>query len=249
MSSDISIIMTSHTRNFNKSTDLLIVILAILIIPKASMLLTSSIYPSLQYLDPDQTFLFKTIHHLFQLSLTICLMLVLTKREGLSQWGFNLRNVHQSMRWIGTFAIIFGGIEYFRITNAKLPEYDFELNQRNKIGIQSFQYLLSGLCEEPLFRGFVMIFLSKHWKKVYKFLQTEIPVTAIIATFLFMLAHLDIDLTNLSITGFDFDQQMKSLQLGVIYALGFHYTKSLLAPIIIHGLSNGLMYSIAFYLV
>lgn len=87
----------------------------------------------------------------------------------------------------------------------------------------------------------------KYWNEIFKIGKVEIPVTLFFATILFMMAHIHIDFTNFNVTHFDIGQQMNSLQLGIIYGLSFHYTKSLLAPIVMHGISNGIIYSIMFY--
>jgi len=240
--------LDTQIKNRNKPVDLIIVIIAILLIPKLAIILTDIIYPFFQHFDPDESFLWITIHHVFQLIITIILMLALSRKINLYQWGFNLKNKNISLLWIGIFLIVFGLLEYFRIRNSLPRTFEYPLTAKNKLGIQFFQYGLSGLCEEPLFRGFVMVYLATNWNKIFKIGKLELPITILIATLLFMLAHLDIDIINLSVSGFDFGQQMKSLQLGILYGLAFHYTKSLLAPIVIHGLSNGLQFSIMYLL-
>ena len=151
-------------------------------------------------------------------------MLLLSKKLNLGQWGFNLRNKGVSVQWIAIFLVVFATIEFIRIKGSLPIDFDYPLTIRNKNGIQFFQYLLSGLGEEPLFRGFVMVFLAKNWNKVFTIGKCEFPITIIIATLLFMIAHLHIDIANMDISGFKMDQQLKSMQLGILYGLAFHYT-------------------------
>lgn len=213
-----------------------------------SSITTDVIYPRVQSFDPDETFVYKTVHHLIQLILTLITMILLSKDKDLNQWGFNLKNWEISLKWIVIFSITWTSIQYFGISQTPF-QLDYELTTKNKNGIQFFQYFLSGTGEEPLYRGFVMVYLMKFWDKIFKIGKVVVPITLFFATLLFMLAHVNIDLLNLNITHFDFGQQMNSLQLGIIYGLAFHYTKSLVAPIIMHGISNGVIYSIMFYLI
>lgn len=235
-------------RNTNKIIDLLIVVAAVLVIPEIAIILTDCFNSTINSLDTDETFLWISTHHLIQLFSTVALMFLLSKKLDLKQWGFNLNNLNTSMKWIGIFLVAFTIIEYFRIQGQLPIEFAYPITEKNKTGIQFFQYILSGLGEEPLFRGLVMVFLAKNWNNVFKISKLEIPITIAIATILFMVAHLQIDYLNLNISGFDFDQQMKSMQLGILYGLAFHYTKSLLAPIVIHGLSNGIQFSLMYIL-
>ena len=240
--------METSIKKYNKWTDLLITVLAITSIPHLAIILADTIYPTVKAIDVDETFLYITIHHLFQLVLTILIMLFLSRNRNINHWGFNLNNYKVSLKWIGIFTLILGPIEYFRIKQALPIEFEYPLTDQNLWGIQLFQYLISGLGEEPLFRGFVMVYLAKNWNKVYNLSKIELPITVLLATALFMFAHINIDFATLTISGFDFDQQMKALQMGLLYGLSFHYTRSLLAPIVMHGLSNGIQYTLMFYM-
>jgi len=238
--------LDNQIKNIGKFTDLLIVIIAAWFIPKLSGVIADFIYPFFKSFDPDEIFLWITIHHIFQLAFTIIVMLMLSRKLDLKQWGFNFKNWDKSLMWIGVFLIIFGAQKYFGIMNRDAIQFDYPLTQTNKLGIQFFQYFLSGLAEEPLFRGLVMVFLAKNWSKIFKVFKVEFPITIVIATILFMIAHVQIDFGSLTVD-FDFGQQIASLQLGILYGLAFHYTKSLLAPIVLHGLFNGIPFTIMYY--
>lgn len=237
--------------SFGKGIDLAIVFLAILLVPILGVILTEAVYPSVEQFDPDETFLWISIHHLIQLVLTIALCIGVGQKQKanpLHMWGFNLNKFKESCIWIAVFAVVWFAIEYFRISRLTTINIPFPLSERNMVGVQFFQYVLSGLCEEPLFRGFVIVFLATHWSRTYKVAGVEISQAVLISVALFMIAHVEINYLELSISGFDFDQQMKSLQLGLLYGICFHYTQSLLAPIVIHGLSNGIQFSLMFML-
>lgn len=232
-------------RSFGKYIDLLVVLVAIFAIPLLSPIVADALFPFAQDVDPDRTFLWGSIHHVAQLLLTLAFMWWLHPR--FRDWGFNLRSLSATLQWIGIFLLVFGALEIFSKWGGRTSALPYPLTTRNMLGVQFFQYVLSGLGEEPLFRGLVMTFLATRWKAVYRLFGIEVPQTVLIATALFMLAHVTIDPFTFSISGVDFGQQLKALQLGLLYGIAFHYTRSLIAPIAIHGLSNGFQYTLWYY--
>ena len=117
----------------------------------------------------------------------------------------------------------------------------------NTHGILVFQYFLSGMGEEPLFRGLVIVILLGRLTTTKLLVKHQYIVVICLSTLIFMYAHLSVDLLSMSITGFDFGQQTKALQIGALLAIVFIHTRSLFAPIVLHGLSNGITATIGFY--
>lgn len=234
-------------KSFGKLFDLIVATLLVLAIPYLSSVFADLVYPRIKKFDPDETYVWVSAHHIAQLLLTLAIMVWLW-RGSLKNWGFNLKNMKLSLIFILGFLLFFGSYKFFQIRTLAPIDYPYPLTATNIWGVQGFQYLLSGAGEEPLFRGLIMTYLATGWSKVYKPFGIEFPQTILIATALFMVAHLNIDFLNFSISGFDASQQMKSLQLGIFYGLMFHHTKSLLAPIVVHGLSNGLLFTFGFNL-
>lgn len=116
-------------------------------------------------------------------------------------------------------------------------------------GYLGFQMLLSGTCEEPLFRGMVMVVLARYMKGMHQIGKWEIPTTGIIATVLFMLAHIGFTLSPFAITHFSVLQQFTALGLGVYYAVSFHRTGSLLCPILSHNFANVVIVGVRYVMV
>ncbi len=235
----------STVRSLGVAGCVLIALLAAFGIPSISSQFTELIYPSVSEYDPDDVFLWITIHHTIQFVLTVATMLILA-RGSLSVWGFNLSRLWLSFAWIVGFVVVYGTIEYMNVSGG-FQSRDFPLTQRNMLGIQGFQYFLSGTGEEPLFRGLMIVLFSAAIYRISAFNSAHNVLVVIISTMIFMAAHLNIRVSPFAIDGFDFDQQTKALQLGVLYAVIFVQTRSLLAPIVIHGLSNGLLFTMIFY--
>lgn len=216
------------------------VFVAVLLIPVAAQLATGAAWPSLRRFDPDDAFLWITTHHVLQLALVL-VALPLAFGVSWRRAGFNLDNAATTARWLGWFALAYlGWVLLFHagdIAAGGRPFSSHPLEARNVVGVLGFQLLLSGTAEEPLYRGLVMTVLGRTWDRVLRLGRFEMPVTGLIATALFMLAH--VRWTAVApFVEISLYQQFLSLVLGLFYAALFHRTKSLAGPIVAHGYSN-----------
>ncbi len=231
------------TRSFGKIADLLIVFAAINIIPRLSTFLTNLIYPYIGHLDRDQVFLWITVHHIFQLLLTLVAM-KLYFQTSYKEWGFNLKNLNLSLKislYFFIFFIIFQGLPIIvgLVTGRFIqPDIAYPLTGANMAGHLSFQGLLSGTCEEPLFRGFAIVILSQSWTGRIKIGRIDISAANIIAAVFFSYAHIGFTIFPFALTRLYLPQIVVSFLLGIIYGIVFEKTKSLLGPILLHNMSN-----------
>lgn len=216
------------------------VFLAVALIPAAARLPADAMWSFVSPLDPDRAFLWITMHHVAQLALTLLVLRLvfhLPPREA----GFNLSNLHVSLKSVARFALVYAlwvtAVHAGDIMQGTTPFFAYPLTDTNMTGVLSFQLLLSGGAEEPLFRGLVMGVLGRYWTKVYRVGLVEMPVTGLVATALFMFAHLNWTASAPYVSASAY-QQLLSLGLGLYYAALFHRTKSLVGPIIAHGCSN-----------
>ncbi len=240
-------------KSFGKTFDLLIVFLAIILVPRASSAVTRLIWPMVSSIDPDDAFLWITIHHILQLVFTVLLMKLYFK-SSLDQWGFNLKNFRQSLKIFGGFSLVYLVFVLFSrfptFVSGAPPSFDYPLTAANISGYLGFQLFLSGTGEEPLFRGFVMTVLAQSWKGTYRAGNLEIPYAGLWATLFFMIAHIGFSFSPFAITRFSIMQQFVALGLGLYYAIVFHKTRSLFGPMLSHGYSNvamvGSQYAAAF---
>ncbi len=230
-------------RSFGKIADLLIVFAAINVVPRLSTFLTDLLYPYMGHLDKDQVFLWITVHHIFQLALTLVIM-KLYSQTSYSEWGFNLKKLNLSLKislYFLLFFIVFQGLPIVvgLVTGSFLqPDISYPLILTNMAGHLSFQGLLSGTCEEPLFRGFAIVILSQSWKGRLKIGKIEISTANTIAAVFFLYAHIGFTIFPFEITRLYLPQLAASFLLGIIYGIVFEKTKSLLGPILMHNISN-----------
>ena len=240
-------------KSLGKIGDFLLVILAVTFIPKLASALTHKVYPFLSSLDPDNVFLWISIHHIFQLLLPLILMKLWLSRR-LTDYGINLNDWRGSLRIFFWFCLIYLVPVFFvnvlpNIISGKPPWFKYPLNARNIIGFLGFEYLLSGTGEEPLFRGFAIILLSQSWKRVFRIWRVEISSAGLLATALFMYGHIGFKVFPFEITYISWPQQVWALGLGLYYAVVFQKTKSLLCPVLSHGYSNGIIFTLQYLMV
>ena len=209
--------------------NILIATTAVLVIPglagEVQKLVAERFGHALDRIDPSGVYIWASIHHLAQLILTIGLMLIFSR--SLRGWGFNLNNQNFSLQFFGRFFIYYTafvvavhGALFFV---APTPVFHNQLNARNVAGELGFKLLLSGTCEEPLFRGFVMTLLYQSMTGAIRMGGIEMPYAGLVATGLFMLAHVGYSLSPFGITWFSPAQQFQALALGLFYAYMFRY--------------------------
>jgi membrane protease YdiL (CAAX protease family) len=237
-------------RAFGKWSRLLAALVLTLLLPILAGKIAWSIGPSLSSFDPENAFAWLWVHHLGQLLATIGLMW-LWSSGSLRHWGFNLNEARTSLKWFGWFTLFCTlGMLVFGIVPMVLyhhfPDLSFSLNPRNVAGALGFYYLLSGSGEEPLFRGFVMTVLLVCWTRELKVGKLVMPAAGLWATLIFMLAHINFTLFPFRITHFSPQQQLFCIGLGLYYALVFYRTRSLLCPVLAHGFSNGIIWTLIY---
>lgn len=236
----------------SRAVDLLIALAIVSVIPALAAVMANLLRPATTAIDPWQSFGWISVHHILQLALTV-LMLKIRFNKPLSEWGFNQRERHVSVQIFAWFCLIYLVPVFFvnvlpSLRSGIPPRFDYPLTPGTIAGTLGFQFLLSGTCEEPLFRGFVMTFLGRSWEGTTRVGKVVFPITGLWATLLFMIAHVNISLAPFSITTSVW-QQMWALGLGLYYAAAFARTGSLLAPALSHGYSNGVIFLVLYVLV
>lgn len=234
-------------KSLNVWAAFLVACLSVGTIPMVASGLTNVMAPTFSHLDEDGVFAWLMVHHVLLLGLTM-LAIFVVDRGKLSEWGFNLQKLPTSLLIIAGFIPAFSLIEFMYMSGRPYVT-DFPQNSFNNLGWQGFQYFFSGLGEEPLFRGFIIVLMLNSLRTSNLSIRTQQVVAIAVSTVLFMYAHLDVDWLTFSVTHYDFSQLTKALQFGIFLGVVFVYTQSLLAPIILHGLANGITATIGFYLV
>lgn len=213
-----------------------------------AFLLAQPIAQSLRSFDPDGSFLYISVHHLWQGVFALLAILLLARmfRIPLADFGFNLNEWHYAVRKVFKFSLFWfflqGSIGIlmmeFGDTSAA---FHFPLTAWNFGGYFAFQILLSGTSEEILFRALVMTPLLLYGKRAGLADKPNALLAGAIAVLIFMLAHINIAFDPLRVTHFNLLQQLTVLTFGSFYAFLFVKTRSLLGPILAHNLLNAVI--------
>lgn len=238
-------------KSFGKIIDLIIVFITITFIPRLSALFANFLNPLIHSLDKEGVFLWISVHHVFQLILSIIIIRVYFKCR-LRDCGFNLINRKRAIKIIGGFIIVFLVIEIvcllilFTTSKNIKPNFGYTLNFKNIFGYYSFEAFLSGTCEEPLFRVFVILVLAESWKGQFRIGKTDFTIAGIMSAILFAYAHISFNIFPFKITYLNPTQLLTAFSVGLFYAIAFQKTKSVLIPIISHNLQNVIMITIPY---
>ena len=225
------------------------------LISEIAFLLAQPMAQSLRALDPDGSFLYISLHHLWQglFALLVILLLARLFRIPLADFGFNLNEWRYAVRLVLQFSLFWfffqGSIgALMMIFSDTSAAFHFPLIARNFGGYFAFQILLSGTSEEVLFRALVMTPLLVVGKKAGLTEKSNVLLAGGIATLIFMLAHINIAFNPLRVTHFNLLQQLTVFTFGSFYAFLFVRTRSLLGPILAHNLLNAVIVTIGLIL-
>lgn len=215
-------------------------------IDQLSFAVADLVLPAVAGLDPDGVFARITIHHLVQAGLALGVMaLVVSRRPGLTwvDFGFTTRQWRRSLRAVGWFALAWVVIQVgvgaaILATGSGTADPGYPLVARNVAGVLGFQALLSGTSEEILFRGLVMTGLIALWRPVFRDGRALGWAATLGATVVFVVAHVGFTLAPPAITHVNPLQLATAAVFGVFYGRLFWATRSLVGPIVAHGLLN-----------
>lgn len=191
-------------------------------------------------------------HHLWQLLLALVAIGVLSRGHW-GRWGLNLRRRSESTRIIKRFTLVYGA--YFIGIGFVLqwllfpaPDAPGPLEPGQIAGRLLFGFVLVGISEEVLFRGLIHTALAGAWTGAFWWRSWAMPTAGIIAALIFTLAHVRIDLQPLEVT-YSLPQLLMAFVLGLFYSAAYHRTGSLLAPVVCHNLSDGLLWASEYALI
>ena len=169
-----------------------------------------------------------------QLLLSLAVMLLLSRSFSFRDIGFNLNHASWSLKTAGLFTL-------FWTAAAALWVLLFSSPLDPGAGDLVYAFTLSGLSDEVLFRAFVIGMLHPVFAHTFPLFRKGISVAGLISVVLFAAAGVAISFTPFSISTIDPLSQSLALAMGVLYAVMFEYSHSLLGPILIHNLSNGIL--------
>jgi membrane protease YdiL (CAAX protease family) len=217
------------TLTLGRVPQLLFVAALVLVLPWLAAIVIPFTEPLAQRIDPHDFWFKPTVHQLSSLALTLILMRTLSTRSW-SDWGFNLRNAGAGMLLAALFAVLVTPLMYLLVNEQPAPATGIS---RTEIAANLLShFFIMGFTQEVLFRAFAMGMLAQRW-----------PTSAgLWAAIIFMLAHVQF------VPPYVWPEQLAlSLLFGLLYAIMYARTGSLLAPSVAHGCSNGIFVILLLY--
>ncbi|HAM62377.1 MAG: hypothetical protein A2Y20_09965 [Firmicutes bacterium GWF2_51_9] len=213
----------------------------------------SSILPY-QSIDPYGLYLYISVHHLFQLFFAALAILfvfrLVCKNHASFMLQFGLKWPDQpskAFRFVALFTVVWAvvqfGVGYYMVTHQMVDaSIAYPLRGETLIGQYLFQLLLSGTSEELLYRslliGLSLVIFEKP-KVIWIYAFTLVP---------FLVGHIPYQLYPFQI------YQPNILQLVTVFTFGSFYTylylnfKSVIPPMIAHGVLNAVIITSGFLL-
>jgi membrane protease YdiL (CAAX protease family) len=208
------------TVSFGRAGDLAFVAVLVLAIPWLAAGVLPLVAPSARRIDPHDYWLMPTVHQLVSLLLTLIVMRLVSTRSW-ADWGFNLKRPGTSLALALAFGLVTTPALYLLMDQQPAPTHPIA---GAEIGAVLFtHFLVIGFTQEVLFRGFSMTMLKAKW-----------PIGAgVWAAAIFTAAHVKFAPPYIWPAQLAF-----AFVFGLLYALMFQRTNSLLGPSIAHGFSN-----------
>jgi membrane protease YdiL (CAAX protease family) len=153
-----------------------------------------------------------------------------------------------AMSWGLFFGVLMTVVDYAPDLIAHhAPKLDYPLTTPNVIGWLGFEGIYVGPTEEILFRSLLVGFLIAAMPGKFRFGRYEMSWAGIVVALVFALAHITTFINHPSFAAVG--QQVYAFALGVLYAYWFEKSRSVVAPIIGHNVSDVTEYAILFTLV
>lgn len=221
---------------------LLLVFLVIEFSPKIGTVIANHYQHLFAFIDPDKTFSWEIIHHIIQMVVPLSVMLIWPKRP-LKEWGFRIGDSQKGLKWIVGFTLIWVGIymviTFIYVIQKSSPQVYYDVTStRNLLGEIGFRSLIVGLSEETLFRAFPITILIVFLNRQVSIFHFKVSQAGIVATIFFVYAHIGYYLFPFHIVHLNIVQLFMAAGLGLLYAIVFEETKSILYPMIIHSISD-----------
>ena len=188
------------------------------------------------------TYIRNAVHHLIQMAPPLFIMLAWPGRKP-ADWGFRRGDSRKGWKWVWSFSLIWIGlyaaITLYHLFSPLTPQAYYDpTDPASLTGELLFRGVIVGPSEEILFRAFPITVLLPFWNQKGDIFGHPISSAGVIAAILFTLAHIGYYLFPLEVYHFQPLQLFTALGLGLLYAIVFEQTRSILFPILIHAISD-----------
>ncbi|HLJ52871.1 MAG TPA: CPBP family intramembrane glutamic endopeptidase [Rhizomicrobium sp.] len=150
--------------------------------------------------------------------------------------------------WGAVFGVLMTVVDYLPDLLARHPmDLGFPITRANVVGWTFFEGVYVGPTEEILFRSLLVGFLIAAMPGKFTLGRYSMSWAGVIVAAIFAFAHVASFVTRPSFAAAG--QQLYAFALGVLYAYWFEKSRSVVAPIIGHNVSDVVEYAICFVLI
>lgn len=193
------------------------------------------------------------LQQLFQ-GLLAVLALRLLLRKPFAELGFKLGSSRQGIKYTVCFLVVWTGIVVvFYIVSLHLyPGFAqyilgyYQPDIETLIRTLSYEGIMPGLGEEPLYRALVILPLMKYWDGGIHIGRLKLPHAILLSGLIFAAGHIGFTFIPFRLVSIDYLQVIFNFILGIWWGMIFIKTRSLLWSVIAHNGSNSMMYLIGF---
>jgi membrane protease YdiL (CAAX protease family) len=162
------------------------------------------------------------------------------------EFGLTFRNANESLRLFLLyglpFAVFYSAVTYLFIRKSKdAPNIDWIRNPSNRNGHLIYCFTMNGVGEELFYRGLILGSLSIRLVGSISLGSFDLMYSTVIVSILFILVHLENVINKDETAGEFFLNLPYRATIAFVLGITFQITGSLLAPIIIHNISNGFL--------
>jgi uncharacterized protein len=160
-------------------------------------------------------------------------------------WPREKTYFRSSLLWGAAFGVIMTLVDYAPQLIARTkPDLGFPLTSANVVGWLFFESVYVGPTEEIPFRALLVTYLAATMPGKLRVGRFSMNWAGVIVAFIFALLHAGN--FNMRMWPVALGQQIYAFLLGVLYAYWLEKSKSVVAPIMGHNLSDGVEYALVF---
>lgn len=164
------------------------------------------------------------------------------------RWPREKTYIWPAILWGAFFGVLMTVVDYAPDLLARHPmDLGFPITRTNVIGWTLFEGIYVGPTEEILFRSLLVGYLIAAMPGKFNVGRYSMSWAGVIVAAIFALAHIASFVTRPSFAAVG--QQFYAFALGVLYAYWFEKSRSIVAPIVGHNVSDVTEYAICFALI
>jgi hypothetical protein len=189
--------------------------------------------------------------HLWQTLLALIAIFVIKRFEPFDaglRWPTGKTMFGPAILWGVFFGVLMTVADYAPNLIARRPmDLGFPITSTNVAGWLGFEGIYVGPTEEILFRSLLVGYLIAAMPGKLRLGRYDMSWAGVIVAAIFAFAHIASFITRPSLAAFG--QQLYAFALGVLYAYWFEKSRSVVAPIVGHNVSDVTEYAICFALI